>query len=61
VFNIAGRRVATVFSGSLAAGEHLFEWDGRTVSGEAAGPGLYFMRVTVDGAELGTAKIMRIR
>ena len=61
VFDITGRRVVTVFSGNLSAGEHLFEWDGRTASGEPAGAGLYFMRVKVGGEELGTAKIMRIR
>jgi len=61
VFDITGRRVATVFEGSLAAGEHLFEWNGRTASGRPAGAGLYFMRVKVGGEELGTAKIMRVR
>jgi flagellar hook assembly protein FlgD len=60
VFDINGRRVVTVFTGSLPAGEHAFEWDGRTSSGGMAGAGLYFMRVTVGGRELGTAKIMRI-
>jgi hypothetical protein len=61
IFDIAGRRVARVFSGRLDAGEHLFEWNGRTSSGKMAGAGLYFMRVKVQGEELGTAKIMRIR
>jgi flagellar hook assembly protein FlgD len=61
VFDITGRRVVSVFSGSLPAGEHLFEWDGRTSSGKAAGAGLYFMRVRVEGEDVGTAKIMRIR
>jgi hypothetical protein len=61
VFDIAGRRVARIFSGTLPAGAHGFEWDGRTASGGRAGAGLYFMRVTVDGREAGTAKIVRIR
>ncbi len=61
VYDIAGRRVVAVFAGRLPAGAHNFEWDGRTASGGIAGAGLYFMRVRVDGAEIGTAKIMRIR
>ena len=61
IYDISGRRVATVFEGKLPAGQHALEWDGRTASGHAAGAGLYFMRVRVGGEEFGTAKIMRVR
>jgi flagellar hook assembly protein FlgD len=60
VFDITGRSVRTVLSGSLPAGRHVVEWDGRTASGPRAGAGIYFMRVTVDGRVAGTVKIVRI-
>jgi hypothetical protein len=60
VYDITGRRVKTVFDGSLPAGAHTLSWDGSTVSGSLAGAGIYFMRVTADGQELGIVKIVRI-
>ena len=52
VFDVAGRRVRTVFSGSLGPGVHTFEWPGDSVDGSAAAPGIYFLRVVSDeGAE----------
>jgi hypothetical protein len=61
VYDIAGRRVRTVFEGSLAAGRHALEWDGTAAPGVPAPAGIYFMRVTADGETIGTAKIARIR
>ncbi len=44
VHDLAGRRVRTLLSGRLAAGPHEATWDGRTDRGEAATPGMYFLR-----------------
>jgi len=41
VFDISGRRVATLHDGELAAGEHYVTWDGRTDQGNPATSGLY--------------------
>jgi hypothetical protein len=60
IFNIAGRKVSTAFEGSLPPGRHLLQWDGRTAAGSSAGAGIYFMRVSAEGGEIGTVKIIRI-
>lgn len=41
VFDLAGRRIATLFAGTLAAGPHAVTWDGRTDSGVPAAAGSY--------------------
>lgn len=46
VFDIAGRRVATLLHGTrLAAGRHRAGWDGRDASGALVSPGIYFVQV----------------
>jgi subtilisin-like proprotein convertase family protein len=46
VFDILGRRVATVLDASLAAGTHTVEWDGKTTGDQSASSGIYFARLT---------------
>jgi len=41
VFDLAGRRVATVFRGAAAAGVHSSTWDGRLADGRMAPAGVY--------------------
>jgi hypothetical protein len=60
IFDIAGRKVGTVFQGNLPAGRHLLRWDGRNAFGRSAGAGIYFMRISAEGSEIGTVKIIRI-
>lgn len=46
VFDIAGRRVATLLDGvRLASGRHRASWDGRDASGALVSPGIYFVQV----------------
>lgn len=45
VFDIAGRRVATLVDGFRAAGEHEIAWDGTGEAGRV-GSGMYFARIT---------------
>ncbi len=45
VFNVAGRRVATLHEGLLPGGSAVLRWDGRTKSGAAAASGVYFVRL----------------
>ena len=44
VFDVTGRRVALLFSGSCAPGSHEVRWNGRDDSGRAVGSGLYIVR-----------------
>jgi len=46
VYDLAGRRIASLASGSFAAGRHDLAWDGRDATGRAAAAGVYFARVT---------------
>ena len=49
IFNPAGRRIREVTSGVASEGEHAFTWDLRDESGRAAGSGVYFARLEVEG------------
>src|SRR5262249_40738233 len=44
VFDVAGRRVATLFDGMRGAGEHEVAWDGETRAGTVQ-RGVYFARL----------------
>ena len=41
VFDIAGRRVATLFQGQMDEGEHFVTWNGKTSTGSPAAAGQY--------------------
>jgi hypothetical protein len=56
VYDVAGRRVATLVEGRLDAGPHSVSWDGRTAAGFAASPGVY--RCVLETAEGRTARSM---
>jgi len=50
VYNMAGQLVTTLADGqSFGSGTHSVQWDGRTASGDAASPGVYFCRVNAGG------------
>jgi len=49
LFDVAGRRVASPFAGTLTAGEQTVRWDGRSSSGERVSAGLYFVRLRLPG------------
>jgi hypothetical protein len=53
VFDMAGRRVATLIDGQpFAAGEHQVSWEGRDASGRQVSAGIYQIRVTAGGAQV---------
>jgi len=60
VFDLSGRRVATLASGSLEAGAYTFRWDGRE-AGAAVGAGLYFVRLSGPGLAARTARLAVVR
>ena len=45
VYDLLGRRVRTLFTGVLPAGEHRYTWDGRGDNGITAGSGSYFVEL----------------
>ena len=49
VHDLVGRRVTTLYRGSLSAGARVFTWDGRDAGGTRVANGMYFVRLTVDG------------
>ena len=49
IYDLAGRRVRSLVTGTLAAGEHSVVWDRRDDAGRVCGNGLYFARVRTDG------------
>jgi len=49
VFDVQGRRLATLADRGFDAGAHVLLWDGRDASGTRAARGLYFVRLTTPG------------
>jgi len=49
VFDLAGRRIATLADGHLAAGEQALVWDGRDAAGNPQASGVYFARLAAAG------------
>jgi flagellar hook assembly protein FlgD len=60
VYDIQGRRIATVFQGTLGAGDHRTAWDGTADTGGPAPSGVYFVRLVRDGGIARTARVVRI-
>ena len=60
IYDAGGRRVRTIVSGTLEAGERSLAWDGRDAGGNETSGGLYFARTDVEGRTFG-ARIVRLR
>ena len=58
VYDVGGRRVRTLVSGSLAAGQHHVVWDGRGDAGRALASGVYFYRLEAGGEVLGRKMLL---
>lgn len=52
VFDLLGRRVATIASAVYPAGWHTLAWDGCTRAGSRASAGVYLLRITVGARAL---------
>jgi subtilisin-like proprotein convertase family protein len=52
VFDVGGRRVATLASGRFEAGTHRVVWEGRDHRGRAVSSGIYFYRLEVNDRTL---------
>ena len=60
IYDMAGRRVRGLISGSRPAGEHAVTWDLRDERGQAVRAGLYFARLEAQGLPL-TQKLVALR
>jgi flagellar hook assembly protein FlgD len=56
VHDLAGRRVRTLASGTLAAGRHTLAWDGADDGGRRVHPGVYLLRLA-DGERVQTRRV----
>ena len=59
LFDVRGRRIRNLAARELGKGANLLPWDGRTEIGSAAGPGVYFARVTTPQATRWTRVVLR--
>jgi hypothetical protein len=61
VFDLSGRRIATLASGPFDAGAYSISWDGRRSDGSTAGAGLYFIRMSGREVPTGMARLAIVR
>ena len=57
VMDLGGRRVASVDRRAWAPGDHAVRWDGRASGGSRVAPGVYLVRMQVDGRMAGQEKL----
>ncbi len=60
VYDISGRKIQTLFSGPLDAGQYRFKWNGRNALGQASASGMYFYRLT-SGSNVISRKMILLR
>ncbi len=60
IYDLTGRRVATLVKGERAAGSHRVVWDGIASDGRAAAAGVYLARL-VQGSEVKSLRVLRLR
>jgi hypothetical protein len=58
IYDLAGRRVATLKHGPLPAGVHAFEWGGRDDDGRPVRSGIYFAGLRSDAGEIARKVIL---
>lgn len=60
IFNALGQRVYAEQSRTLAAGYHLFYWDGQTAAGQDVSSGVYFCKISM-GRQIAVRKMALLR
>jgi glucose/arabinose dehydrogenase len=61
VFDVAGRRIARISDASAGAGAGSAQWDGRNDQGEPVGSGVYFIRLSLDGNQADTRRLILLK
>jgi flagellar hook assembly protein FlgD len=60
IYDLRGRRVQNIFSGSLPVGWHNFLWDGRDEAGRSQASGIYFLQAR-QGDQTVTRKLSLVK
>ena len=60
IYDVMGRKVATLLQRDVAAGQHEIQWDGRSESGARLASGLYLMRLQA-GNRIATRRLTIVR
>lgn len=60
IYDVAGRMVRRITSGTLYPGRHSFRWDGRDLNDTEVPPGAYFCRISV-AERVATTKVVLTR
>ena len=60
IYNSLGQKVNTLYSGTIAAGSHSFDWNGTDQSGRRTASGVYFYKLTTD-AQTASMKMMLLK
>ncbi len=61
IYDLDGRRVRALFTGSIARGERRFAWNGADDLGHAVRPGVYFARARRDEGATVTIRVLRVQ
>ena len=61
VYDVAGRRVATLMKNQASRGLHSTVWNGRDESGRTLASGVYFVRLNLNGQTVETRRITMIK
>ena len=61
VHDIRGALVRTLATGLFEPGNHPLTWDGLDEGGRAAGPGVYFVRMSSGGRQVTTLRLVLVR
>ncbi len=60
VHDVLGRTVRTLIAGTMDAGRHVLQWDGRNAAGEPVGTGAYLVQLRA-GSQRAVGKVMLIK
>ncbi len=61
IYDLSGRRLATLAEGAFPPGRYEYRWDGRGAGGARLGSGLYFVRLGIGGAPERVARLALVR
>jgi flagellar hook assembly protein FlgD len=60
IYDVTGRRLATLVDETLPAGRHSLTWNGRSDAGQSLAPGVYFCRMQT-GRFAATRRLLLLR
>lgn len=60
IYDVSGRRLRTLVDARLAPGEHTRQWDGRDQHGTRVRAGIFFAKLTVDGVESRSRRVIML-